>query len=73
MGLSIGKLVVLAILIVAVLYGFRLYRAYQDGRLDAHRRRRVRERAEPEGVVDLQRNPRTGAFEPRRGDEPRER
>ena len=66
MGLSLGKLILLAILIVAVIYGFRLFRALQDGRLDAQRRRRVREGTEAESVVDLERNPRTGAFEPRR-------
>ena len=66
MGLSLGKLLVLALLLAAVWYGFKLFKTLQDIRVDAERQRRLRERAEAEGVVDLERNPHTGAFEPRR-------
>lgn len=61
LGFSLGKLLVLAVTIAAVWYGFRLYE-----------RRRASRRlptAQRDGVVDLIRNPRTGTWEPRRRDD----
>lgn len=60
------KLLVLAIMIAAVWYGFRFWNAAKAARLEAQRRRELREREAERGVVELERNPRTGAYEPRR-------
>ncbi|MFN4089655.1 MAG: hypothetical protein ACK4QW_11510 [Alphaproteobacteria bacterium] len=68
MGLSLGKILVLVLILAAVWYGFRVFHALQDAQ-----RRRLRERRDAERVVELERNPRTGAYEPRRGPDRRDR
>ncbi len=72
MGLSFGKLLVLVAVIAIVWFGFRLLREMvmapeQDGR------RYVRRRRKDEAVIDLDRNPRTGAYEPKTDDSGRNR
>lgn len=57
LGFSLGKLLVLAVLIAAVWYGFKLYERGRSVR---------RVPAEPpRPIVDLSRNRRTGAWEKR--------
>ncbi len=72
MGLSFGKLLVLVAVIAIVWFGFRLVREMvlapeRDGR------RYVRRRKKDEAVIDLDRNPRTGAYEPKADDSGRNR
>lgn len=69
LGLSFAKLVVLVAIVAVVWFGFRWLerRGAVSGRSDA--RRRMDGRSGDESVVDLERNPKTGAYEPRqRGD-----
>lgn len=69
LGLSFAKLAVLVAVVAVVWFGFRWLerRGAVSGRSGA--RGRMGGRSEDERVVDLERNPETGAYEPRqRGD-----
>ena len=68
LGLSFGKLVVLVAIIAIVWFGFRWIERLQSGRRDGAGKRKVRDRPDDERVVDLEQNPKTGAYEPRRHD-----
>lgn len=67
--MSFGKLIVLALVIVAVWYGFRLLGRRQRPLGKEKGKARVNERSGDPRVVDLERNPKTGAYEPRRRDD----
>lgn len=66
LGLSFGKVVVLVAIIAAVWFGFRWIERLQSSRTE---KRNVRDRSGDRRVVDLERNPKTGAYEPRRRDD----
>ena len=64
--ISLPKLVLTALVVVGVFFALRwLRRPAAGGGLPARRRRVPRDE-----VIDLERNPETGAYEPRRDDGP---
>ena len=68
--MSAGKVLLLIAVIVIVWYGFRWLQ--RSGlRVTVEHRGRARRRAEARRVLDLERNPATGNYEPRRDDAPR--
>lgn len=69
LGLSFGKVIVLVAIIAAVWFGFRWIERLQSAARDRSEQKNVRDRSGDRRVVDLERNPKTGAYEPRRRDD----